>query len=1795
MRDNFANLIKERIEALRPKLQDTTRRNPLINNVLNAKPASFISIVDEKPQNIFDSLNSDSRAMNLVPLPPLDIDPSDENTTEFKNAFQNAQATDEGYLQNIDKIDFEYDEKAIDKQENAVRELKDRVREQLEMPPRASSEKFSDLVNHAKAHGINPSISLPDARAIAQDDRFNDDNLQTLLLPKTFQAKLARIISKATTYHEEKGLDVVYIALGYLKWTLPNADKQDEFKSPLLLLPVTLKKFKSRSGEIYSITKLSEPLFNPSLEHKLTVEAKLDLSTVKSLLNDDHIDVEQLFEAVRNLKPRNMRWETLREATFGIYPFQGIELYYDLDTEQCDFSKFPIISELMLGKDSSVEVSGIEFSESDVESDIGKKLVPHIVLDADSSQFIALLKVANKENVALEGPPGSGKSQTIVNAIANTIFSGKRVLFVAQKVTALEVVLSRLQAIRLNNFVLPLVGGNSSSDEFYKAVENRLNLKASRKSNELESLNQQFELHRDKLSSYIEVLTKPVLGTGMNVHQVLGLAVSNATEIEQLPVELRTVKVYTDKFINAFSPKDLDSVASQIAEWNYRLSENTVSENSVWFNTTDTNLNIEQINEALVSAREAILKIEASSIDLDENSKALLKSYLENSFEDIENELLEVENRQSLKKVHDLTIRLSKDETHRLLVELTKINSEISNLHSRLNISNNQLVLLNQSSNQIHNLKELAIEFGIQEITPGIVADTRKKSFDRITNLKKLIDLKKNLNEQISVDITPSQILANISLLDYQNEIKVFYAFIRATGILEAKNEIKKAKALWRSASQILTTSELPSTKALRTLHETIQSGGLFAFLSTKIKQAKVDTIKLLSTANPKDSKATLLIKLEEAMELSKAWTNSGLSEHFETLNEEIERSLNNLLVALDELQIISENSGLNEFLVLKLVNSEILKTSIELFNKVQIEQLSWEVIAATYESSLIQIKKIDSLFNDLETAETLYLSLSNACRSNVNITQLSEACDQAEPLLINRFEVIKTLGSEFEDDTYVEKILTSFKVYSSMSQSSIKLILSKDGSQTLNMLSEQFEVLRKIQASYIALLKVKGVEITHEKLGLNKVISILDAHRNDQAALNKLIVRRSTFAEARNLGLNHLVEMIELKNIKEEVTGIAKAAIVSSLCDQIEKDHGAILMQFDGLSLSSARSKLQELDRQIIQIAPQEVINNALAFANPPIGNSYGRKSEYTDIALLSHELQKKRRTQPRKILKRAQGALLELFPCWMMVPSAVAQYLPRTDLFDLIIIDEASQMTPENSISALMRGKNALIAGDTNQLPPTNFFKGLTVDDDEDEDVTTTEESILELANVQFHPKHRLLWHYRSKHEDLISFSNYYVYDNDLVIFPSPKPTTNGLGISLVQVKGTFLRGVNPAEAQVMLEAIVQFMEDSPKRSLGVAVMNQSQMEQLEALVFREAETNEIVSNYLDYWASAKEGLEKFFVKNLENVQGDERDVIFIGTVYGPNPQDEFHQRFGPINGPAGKRRLNVLFSRAKEQIVTFSSIPLPKFNPAPNNEGATLLKRWLEFSATKRLGEVAHNHERAGLTDSPFEDHVIEAVRSLGYEAIPQVGVSSYFIDIGVKHPSYSLGYICGIECDGATYHSSKSARDRDRLREEVLLRLGWSLYRIWSTDWFRDPLGCRELLKTYLEEKLSVLVQDMPETVKPIEYINIEKTTFENENPNLTITATHIDSENNAKYIEVGSRFSVRYLDGPRAGVLVKFWLQKTADDFSTKLDGYKTIGINSPLGAALEGCEIDEIVSYSLSNKDIRVQLIDIEE
>lgn len=365
------------------------------------------------------------------------------------------------------------------------------------------------------------------------------------------------------------------------------------------------------------------------------------------------------------------------------------------------------------------------------------------------------------------------------------------------------------------------------------------------------------------------------------------------------------------------------------------------------------------------------------------------------------------------------------------------------------------------------------------------------------------------------------------------------------------------------------------------------------------------------------------------------------------------------------------------------------------------------------------------------------------------------------------------------------------------------------------------------------------------------------------------------------------------------------------------------------------------------------------------------------------------------------------------------------------------------------------------------------LLKNDDEDEDdgdeetagrgVAQDAESILECAKNAFPPPQRLLWHYRSQHESLIRFSNYAYYDEELIVFPAASDDSGRLGIKFHHLpEGRYKSGarVNETEAGIVARAALDHLMANPSETLLVATFNRPQQELIDALVEKYASEDEAVLERLE--EARQHPKEPFAVKNLENVQGDERDVIYVSCTYGPDLNTGIvMQRFGPVAGAGGRRRLNVLFTRAKQRLEVFSSMTHEQIIERPGEDnGVNDLRKYLRFAQT---GILADSGKRTGQApDSYFEEAVMRVVESAGFRAVPQVGVSSYRIDIGVEHPSRPGEFILGIECDGAMYHSAKTARDRDRLRQEVLERRGWKIHRIWSTDWFRQNQVARKRL-------------------------------------------------------------------------------------------------------------------------------------
>lgn len=560
-------------------------------------------------------------------------------------------------------------------------------------------------------------------------------------------------------------------------------------------------------------------------------------------------------------------------------------------------------------------------------------------------------------------------------------------------------------------------------------------------------------------------------------------------------------------------------------------------------------------------------------------------------------------------------------------------------------------------------------------------------------------------------------------------------------------------------------------------------------------------------------------------------------------------------------------------------------------------------------------------------------------------------------------------------------------------------------------------------------------------------------------------------------MGLSALIDAGERVAATSEHLVLAFQAGVAVAQARVEWEADPELAALRGSAHEELRARFADADRSQMQRNRLHVVQDILNCRATSPGVARGSACAATpDMEhRLRHEERKQKRLMPVRALIEAAGPRMqELCPSWLMTPLEVAQFLPPGKLrFDLVVMDEASQLPPEDAWGAIARGNHLVVVGDPRQMPPSDFFESTVAGDEDDESGEEGEvsgaklDSILDTA-LGCLPHSWLEWHYRSLHQSLIAAANRFSYDDRLILFPSSYDKHPDLGVRhffVADATTTTGRVINAKEAEAVVERVLRLALDearkpAPQRySVGVAAMNAPQAECIQDLLdSRRANDARIDRALADLEANANEPL---FVKNLENIQGDERDIMLISYTYGPHtPAGTPAQRFGPLNTEGGERRFNVMITRAKRRMEVFASIRSEQILIAGKKRGVQDFHYFLKYAESGILPD-AGNVSRRG-TDSPFEDFVIAVLRSTGYEIEPQVGVAGYFIDIGVRDPQDRGRFALGVECDGATYHSSRAARDRDRLREQVLREREWRLYRIWSTDWFTNHEASKDAL-------------------------------------------------------------------------------------------------------------------------------------
>lgn len=608
---------------------------------------------------------------------------------------------------------------------------------------------------------------------------------------------------------------------------------------------------------------------------------------------------------------------------------------------------------------------------------------------------------------------------------------------------------------------------------------------------------------------------------------------------------------------------------------------------------------------------------------------------------------------------------------------------------------------------------------------------------------------------------------------------------------------------------------------------------------------------------------------------------------------------------------------------------------------------------------------------------------------------------------------------------------------------------------------------------------------------------TLLDQLLADQATLVKLPELHRLETALRAAGLDEFLAAMRERQVSEEraVASFCYAWLQSILDNLSLAD--VMVGSFVPEKHEKAVAEFKVGDREHIESTPARI--RRLCAENAVKARDVFKEQ----AALVQHQAGLKRRHLPvRDLVRNASDVLLALKPCWAMSPLVVSQLLPPKTYFDVVIFDEASQITPADAISSILRGRQLVVAGDDKQLPPTAFFVSEASDDEEEEAEgeeyspaplvagTRGFESILDALGSLLRFR-MLLWHYRSRDERLIAFSNAHIYDRMLITFPGVGGTEVLRYVPVAWEPGTDTNSPGP-EVNTVVDLIFDHARERPDESLGVIAMGIRHANRIEECLRERLSADPGLAEELgDFFDETRE--ERFFIKNLERVQGDERDAIILSIGYGKNARGDLPYRFGPLLVEGGERRLNVAVTRAKNRITLVSSFSHRDMDPERSSaEGVKLLRQYLQYveSGGTNLGDRVP--EKPVL--NPFEVDVRDTLARRGLKLTPQYGSSGYWIDYAVQHPTQPGRYVLALECDGATYHSSESARDRDRLRQEQLERLGWKFCRIWSSEWFYDKDAAVQKVLDAYENAISdadknpdaeASARDQAPTVIPIE--------------------------------------------------------------------------------------------------------------
>ena len=1530
-----------------------------------------------------------------------------------------------------------------------------------------------------------------DALAEHLKDELKHRRLHTGLDDSEHSVRLTELYRAARLAIEENGTNTLFAAVGVLEWR--ETEHSDRIhRAPLLLVPVELKRRSVLEG--FSLRRIDEETrLNVTLMEMLRQQFHKEIPGLDPLpVDESGVDVSRVFQLFRDAVRELSGWEVKPEIWLGQFSFTKFLLWKDLADRLDALTKNRVVNHL-------VNQAGMPYPnppEDILPPHLDDQFHPREVYcprSVDSSQLAAVLAAAAGHDFVLEGPPGTGKSQTIANIIAHCLAHGKRVLFVAEKRAALDVVHRRLREEGLEPFCLELHSNKTGKGDVLAQFERSLKFIDEGQQVDWEVSADKLEKARFELNAYVRALHRQC-PCGLSAYQCFDYLLPRKNEMT-VPLDWQSIlqtpadtlarardlaRLFQERSRAVLPLADHPLAPMRCEEWSPGWAERTLQQIQQvkacaeqasgpthdfrkWLGFSAPNASrVELINlsklAGILLAPEPVGSAFATTPWNQLSSE--LKEWIRLSRErtELRNKLRPVFEAEPPNGMSQSTTPLpcetwGSSAAEKLFVKLR----EFSTLTRTATEASRELQKWLQFSGVSVNRAALVHRVLLVDClstTPPVPAPFATANWNEfvpfLDNLIALTSERANLRRALE-KYEEAKLLA----LDL-NELDQCWRSAQKTWFLPKLLKTSRVRKALRPARRDANRPEV--TELTEVLQSSLRLRAINKSLADVASVAETHLGLIWQQGEPSP----------ENLKQLRSW-GENLHESFRKCAGEDATCLQQLKQVVGDLfkagpasfgPGTDEGNRLNRY-------RDAVSAFDDLYTQLE-HEVHWRrktldeapdhlgAVATATATVLQSAPRLLAIDQDLNTAATTAAASLGVLwkKGEPNADELEKALHWGELL---HAAMVACCGDDIAQVGKIRQLLGSLftegiATYSPGTPIHTRLTSHRDAFLKFDAALEPMATAIRLERSCID-------QATDH---LSATVALCERLGTGWNAVRHWCSWQKVRQEGVRLGLSPIIEKLESpEGTKLDVSQFFERCYRRALLFAVIEGEG-VLRDFFGREHAERIERFRDLDEHMAKLT--RALIRARLSANIP------RERVHDDIpkeelGLLRKEIGKKARHIPvRQLLNRIPKLLPKLKPCVLMSPLSVAQYLePSHDTFDVVIFDEASQIPVWDAVGAIARGAQLIVVGDPKQLPPTNFFNSTDDGDEDPTDINLQQdlESILDelMANRVRHK--RLRWHYRSRHEGLIAFSNRHYYDNDLLTFPAPKTDAGGVRLKHLP-EARYDKGksrTNAVEARALVEELVSRLrtKDGPPRSFGVVTFNQAQQQLIEDLLDeKRREFPEIERHFGD--EPPVEG-EPVFVKNLENVQGDERDVILFSICYGPDESGRISMNFGPLNRDGGERRLNVAITRAKHEVAVFSGLRGDHIDLTRTRaRGARDLKYFLEYAERGPKAFASELSVTGGAeAESEFERLVAERIRAAGYDVHHQVGCSGYRVDLGVVDPKAAGRYLLGVECDGATYHRAATARDRDKLRQAVLEGLGWELHRIWSTDWWHDADG------------------------------------------------------------------------------------------------------------------------------------------